>query len=278
MELQSNYLNQFALSEEPATDNLHALQATLAYLTKSNFVNPALHDARLGKRGNVEDFQFEPVGVNYCDFCMSPLMGGEYDRLADGRDRCLRCTETVVRTKEEFADLFMYTKRQMSLAFDITLNVSMQVRMVNAKEIAKKSGETFSPTPGFDGRVLGYASYGSDGYTLNVENGSPALALVSTVAHEMTHIWQYLNWDEVEIMDIYGEDNRLIVYEGMSSWAETQYLYAIKEYEYAARMKAYYQQAEDEYGDGFRMYCEKYPLREDGVMNRETPFHSRWPL
>jgi hypothetical protein len=37
--------------------------------------------------------------------------------------------------------------------------------------------------------VLGVAIKDRSGYTLLVENGSPRMASILTMAHELTHIW-----------------------------------------------------------------------------------------
>lgn len=272
--MRSDYMQFGGTAQQNGIDEA----ATLDYLTEVGFTNSGLARARTSKTVDDRGFTFEKIGANYCDFCFSPLMGGEFDRLADGRERCIRCTHMVVHNREEFVEIFTDTKRQMELAFEIDMNVSMDVHMVNAREIARRTGERFQPTPGFDGRVLGFATKSDAGYELNVENGAPALALVSTTAHELTHIWQYLNWDSDAIKRVYGAENELIIYEGMASWAQIQYLFAIKEFEYAEREEAYVEQRTDEYGIGFLLYRERYPLRRNGVYGAETPFHSKWPL
>ena len=101
-------------------------------------------------RARERHFKFEPLNANYCDFCFSKLMGGEYDRLRDGRERCVRCARTVVATSAEFADVFTDTRRNLETAFGITTNVGIAVHMVNAREIARRTGEVFQPTPGVD--------------------------------------------------------------------------------------------------------------------------------
>ncbi|MBP3468892.1 MAG: hypothetical protein J6K26_05180 [Lachnospiraceae bacterium] len=54
-----------------------------------------------------------------------------------------------------------------------------------------------------DGRTLGFAQKDASGYSLYIENGSPRLAAMATIAHELTHIWQYQNWDDKAIIAAY---------------------------------------------------------------------------
>ena len=133
-------------------------------------------------------------------------MGGEFDRLRDGRERCVRCARTVVATSAEFADVFTDTRRNLETAFGITTNVGISVHMVNAREIARRTGEVFQPTTGVDARALGFATGSNGGYSLFIENGAPKLAAITTIAHELTHIWQYLNWDQKEVLARYGHE------------------------------------------------------------------------
>lgn len=184
----------------------------------------------------------------------------------------------MLRTSEDFQELFQSVKRNLETAFDITLNVPMIVRMVNAKEIARRTGETFEATPGVDARVLGFASQSREGYSLCVENGAPKLAAIATMAHELTHIWQYLNWDAGAIEHRYGARHRLAIYEGMSTWAQVQYLLFMREFDDAERHEAYALQRSDEYGVGFRLFIERYPLSRSGDVDEDSPFRHPLPL
>lgn len=254
-------------------------QGALSFLRNAGFGGGQLEQARLGlEESQRQPISFREVGANFCDFCFARIMGGEFDRLEDGRERCIRCSSSVVRNRTEFAELFVSTRRQLELVFETTIDVAMQVNMVNAKEIARRTGESFEATPGVDARVLGFASVSDEGYTLNIENGSPALAAISTIAHELTHIWQFSTWQPGMVETRYGEQNRLIVAEGMATWAQIQYLYCIREFEFADRQEAYAAQRTDEYGVGFRLFRDRYQLGRNGVIGQTTPFQMNHPL
>jgi hypothetical protein len=275
MTMRRNFLEFGGVEHAAAVD----ASGALAFLQDAGFADGVLAQARAGVRSRRDSaFEFEAIGVNYCDFCFAQLMGGEYDRLEDGRERCIRCSRTVVRTREDFVDLFTSTRRLFELAFEMTIDVAMQVHMVSAREIARRSGETFVATSGVDPRVLGFATRSDEGFALNIENGAPALAAMTTIVHELTHIWQFSTWAPGMIEQRYGDQRRLIVAEGMASWAQVQYLLCVKEFEYAERQEALLAMRDDEYGIGFQMFCERYPLSEAGVVGRETPFQTAYPL
>lgn len=252
---------------------------TLEFLRGMGVTGGDLQNARESIRTrDASRFVFEPTDARYCDFCFTRLMGGEYDQLKDGRDRCIRCSQTVVSTNGQFVEVVQQVRRNFEAAFDVTLRVPSVVRMVNAKEIARRTGETFQPTPGVDARVLGFASKTRTGYSLFLENGAPKLAAIATMAHELTHIWQYSTWNEAAVLQHYGRQRRLEVYEGMATWTQIQYLYFVKEFDFAERQEAYTLQRTDEYGVGFSHYAERYQLNRDGGVDHDTPFNKPLPL
>lgn len=269
----------FGGAEHPGIRAINLSEA-LDYLSAAGFADGELANARASVRTATghSAHSFEPLNAEYCDFCFVLLMGGEMDVLKDGRQRCIRCSRSVVRSQRDFAELFYETRSNMETIFRVSFTVPLKLRMVNARQIARHTGEVFVPIAGVSPRVLGFAERSRSGYSLFIENGSPALAAVTTISHELCHIWQYENWDERQILLRYGPRRRLEVYEGMATWAQVQYLYGIREFERASRQEAYAAQRDDEYGVGFRAYCEQYPLNRLGVVGSDTPLHRKFPL
>lgn len=113
---------------------------------------------------------------------------------------------------------------------------------------------------------------------LYIENGAPRMAAVTTIAHELTHVWQDMNWKHNDIETRYGTQNVLPVSEGMAVWAQIQYLLYVREFSYAQRQLAYALIRDDEYGLGFRIFLQRYPLSDDGQPGRDSPFLKPLPL
>lgn len=247
------------------------------YLRVRGWSNNALTHARTRA---VMAKQFLDVNAeNICDFCGLPLSGVSYDRLNDGRVRCNNCSASAITTVNDFKELFHHCLDLMQDFYSIKYRVPIAVRVTNAREVAKGAGMVFKPSTGFAARVLGFAQRKHGKYRLVVENGSPRLAAIDTIVHEMTHIWQYLNWDDSQIISIYGMNSmsctlkaRDIVYEGMAMWASIQYLYSIGESYYAAQQEAMIEAKSDIYGIGFRLYRERYPFVKDGSLVKYSPF------
>lgn len=251
------------------------LTGTLNYLTAMGLDRNSLKQAREGKKiAEFVEATYKPgkPDARYCDFCGMEIFGVEYETLADGRDRCLNCGRTAIKTGEEFRKIFEDVKRNMESFFGIRINAGIKVEMVNSKTLHKRLGKAFIPTPKTDGRVLGVAISDKHGYTLLVENGSPRMASMLTMAHELTHIWQYLNWSDKAIRKKYGRKMRLEIYEGMAKWVEIQYAYLINEPATAKREEIITAYRDDEYGCGFLRYRANYPFSLGTVITKPTPF------
>lgn len=253
--------------------------AALTYLTTQGFGDGEIAQTRraLADRAH-EAVMFDSFGTGYCDFCFTELMGGEYEQLGDGRERCTRCSRSVIADEAAFRDEFEGVRRNMEIAFGISLSTPIVVKMVNAKEIARHTGESFFPTSNVDPRVLGFVDTSSKVPILCIENGSPRMAAITTMAHELTHVWQLANWNLEEITARVGPQNLIATREGMAVWAQIQYLLHVREFSYARRQHAYALMRDDEYGIGFRVFAEVYPLDEDHSLASDSPFKKAVPL
>ena len=251
------------------------LNATNKCLMQFGFNDNPLRFARNGRRiAKYVEATFKPnkKDARYCDFCGSEIYGVEYETLSDGRDRCISCSRTAIKTEDEFKKIFEDVKRNLESFFGIKLNVDVKVQMVDSQKLHRRLKKAFVPTPWQDGRVLGVAIKDKNGYSLLVENGSPRILSMLTIAHELTHIWQYTNWNDKHIKKQYGKALWLQVYEGMAKWVEIQYAYLINEPSLAKREEIITVNRDDEYGHGYIRYKANYPISESAVINDNTPF------
>ena len=222
---------------------------------------------------------------NTCDFCGLPLSGISFDKLADGRIRCTDCSGSAIQTVEEFRQLFENCLTMMQDVFSIRYRVPIKVEMNDAKVINRGVGIVFKPSTSVAVRTLGYAQKRGKAFSLHIENGCPKLAGISTIVHEMTHIWQFSNWDREEIRAIYGASDPALadlatdlLYEGMATWAEIQYLYVIGEHYFATLQEAVAESRNDVYGVGFKLFRDQYPLVKDSSILKHSPFSTYPPL
>ncbi|MDO4503021.1 MAG: hypothetical protein Q4D06_07530 [Coriobacteriia bacterium] len=251
-----------------------SVENTRDYLYIYGFNNPDFKQARHGLNSIDDAIQMAESGdVHLCDFCGKPLMGVEYDILGDGRERCMSCSRNTVSSLEELQEIFNNLRSLFCGSFGIVIKKGITVKMVSVDELARHLGETFIPTGDFNARAVGVAIKKDENYTILIENGFPRVSIIGTIAHEMTHIWQYQNWNAEAIKAAYGDDE-LAVYEGMAVWAQVQYLYLINEPECAKGVFIKSWMRQDEYGRGFRSYFKRYGLTEGTFISKRTPFES----
>lgn len=247
------------------------------YFTARGYYDSALTKSR--NREVLEKTFLDLETVNHCDFCGRPLSGVWYEKMTDGRIRCQDCSSSAINDVNEFRKIFYQTIETMENFFGIEFRQAIGVHTTDAKKIARGFGSVYQPSTEVASRVLGYAQVRHGDYKLFVENGSPRLATILTMVHELTHIWQFKNWNEKNIIAIYGnERNKDLVYEGMAVWVSIQYLYLIGETTYALEQELIWSDREDVYGEGFRLYRDKYPLKKDSSLIRYSPFTIYPPL
>ena len=245
-----------------------ALDQTRTYLDEIGLQNNYLHQSRRNKKEAEQqkyyNWRFEP-GKHYCDFC-GKQMTGKMDVLPDGRERCSECSSSAVGKLREYKRIYKQTRKKMAALYRITIRTKIKVKLVDAQQIAQNSGREFVPTPGFDGRVLGYAQKIGEKRFIYMENGSPRVEMEKTLVHELTHQWQYENWDDEFMRD----PKNLPIVEGMAEWSAGQYLASSGLTERAEDFVRAETRRNDEYGIGLRIFLKSYPIRN--AQPGHTPF------
>ncbi len=261
----------FLLYGHESVPEILDLEGTEEYLTKQGFGDNYLKQTRTkGKinRTRWYNYRFEP-GVHYCDFCGAALEG-EFDLLDDGRERCKECSAEAITKLKDFKKLYKKTRKEMEKIFGIKLKAKIGIKMCNAEKIAAELGEKFVPSPQFDGRTLGFASRYGRSQDIFIENGAPAVESAKTLIHEMTHVWQYSN-----MPDLFEGGRKLESIEGMAVWAEVQYLVSTGRKERAEDYIRSRLHQNNEYGNGLRLYLEKYKVNDGATAAGKNPFACR---
>lgn len=253
------------------------------YLRVRGWCNNAFKEARIR-----DVYKLEPLDidvVNHCDFCGLPLTGVSYEMMNDGRIRCNDCSSSAISKTEDYKTLFYQTIEMLESIYGIRFKVPIRLVLGDARTVSKKWGQIFKPSVAVASRILGFAQLKRGKYSIVMENGSPRLAMLDTTVHELTHIWQYMNWNDSQVREIYDMGDpkltklaRDIVYEGMAVWASIQYLYQIGETSYAARQEKEMERRFDSYGFGMKLYREQYPFIKDTSLIRYTPYASFPPI
>lgn len=250
------------------------LSGTSAFLQGIGFDGGELRQARLGKgySTDIRNAQKSEQNQMFCSYCGTPIAGVEFFRMPDGRVRCTACSNAVVKTKPELEALCNRVIENMNSFFGATIEVSVSIEVMDELKLKKAIG---LPLGGRDKQsmlVLGAAVNKKNDYKIYLENGAPRLSLIATFAHELTHIWQYTHWDKVKTFKQCPTSKRVLLYEGMAKWAEIQYLYLVGETNAAQREETITRMRQDEYGVGFSLYENRYPITRATMRCDTTPF------
>ncbi len=266
-EKSENFINY---GRDDAPDGVNYAE-TLAFLTERlKYDGGALRQARQNKDGSGV-IVVENDATEFCSYCGLPISGVDHYRLPDGRKRCTNCNRSLVKSVEELNSIFNDVLINMELFFGATIDVPISVEMLEERKLKKKVRKGLGDPPK-NVLILGVAVEHKGKYTVYIENGIPRASLIATLAHELTHIWQYTHWNAKNIRKTYGPKMRLPVYEGMAMWTEIQYLYHIGEHAIAERDEILTLARKDEYGVGFALYIDQYPLKKETKAFIDPPF------
>ena len=257
------------------------LAGTKAFLQNIGFDGGELKQAREGK-DFAETFKNAEGGDGNqmrCSYCGTEVSGVDFYRLPDGRIRCTSCSNSVVKTKAEVEEICQRVIDNLDNFFRATIDVPIAIEVLDERKLKKRIGVPLGTKDDQSILVLGVAINKKKKYSMLLENGAPRISLIATFAHELTHIWQYTHWDNKKDFEKCPKDKKLLIYEGMAKWVEIQYLYLIGETTVAKREEYITRNREDEYGIGFCLYEDNYPLSREAMTCEETPFTlDRYPI
>ena len=250
------------------------LDGTKTFLRDVGFDGGELKQARESKNcaKNLGNTDKNKNNQMHCSYCGAELSGVEFYRLPDGRMRCNTCSNTVVQSKAEVEALCKRVITNMDSFFGATIDVTVSIEVTDERKLKKKLGIPLDTSDSQSMLILGVAVNKKQKYSIILENGAPRISLIATFAHELTHIWQYTHWDNNKNLKKCPQSKRLLIYEGMAKWVEIQYLYLGGETNVARREEYITRNRQDEYGIGFCLYEDRYPLSREAMFCEETPF------
>lgn len=252
------------------------LKGAKDFLNSLGFDGGEMRQARVGKHFSEkmnELTQAENQNPLCCSYCGQEITGVDYSSLPDGRLRRNVCDRTLVRSREELSEIYVRILDHLEAFFGAVIMVPIDIEMLEERKLKKKIKRPLSEVDDKSILILGAAvRKGKKNYSLYLENGLPRLSAIATFIHELTHIWQYINWDDTKSMPKISPMARLLIYEGMAKWVEIQYLYLIGEVAAAKREEEFTLLREDAYGKGFRLYADRYPISREAMYCEANPF------
>ena len=250
------------------------IEGAKIFLQEIGFDGGELRQAREGKNcaENLRNADNNKNNQMRCSYCGAEISGVEFFRLPDGRMRCNTCSNTVVKSKEEVEALCKRVIENMDSFFGARIDVPVSIEVTDERKLKRKLGIPLDTRDSQSMLILGVAVNKKQKYSIILENGAPRISLIATFAHELTHIWQYTHWDNNKKLKKCPKNKRLLIYEGMAKWVEIQYLYLVGETNVAKREEYITRNRQDEYGIGFCLYEDRYPLSREAMFCDETPF------
>lgn len=187
-----------------------------------------------------------------CSYCYRELFNVDYVEVKDNaggnnRKLCSKCAELIVSDEDTLRAIYKEVRAYLCNSFAIQLPDDINVRFATAEKIRKKL------KTGDQRVVLGFAN--NKTREIWVEADAPAPNVKCTLAHELTHMWQFEN---IEMSD-------LVYIEGHSSYIEVQYMRYEHRKVFANWLEQSFNSRQDEYGEGFRRI--KADLEANGDYN-----------
>ena len=200
-----------------------------------------------------------------CDFCRKRMKNREMERLSDGRMRCPDCSKDAIDTDEAFLKLC----DEVKAAFKTHLNIDFSHiphtgKLIPAVELHKLGGKAFSITNGYDLRQLVGLACDRKDDVFYVENGYKPDATYGTIAHEMTHIWQYNDPDFIKLKEIHEE-----LVEGLAVWTDL-FLSEKRGVANVEGLREAWLARDDQYGRGLRFIMQTCPNDPYGYIHDEA--------
>lgn len=238
-----------------------ALSETFAILD-TLLTRKKLREVRTGYPGRMVNGEIVNISNSetQCMFCGRSVSSAQIIHLNDGRQRCFTCNENAIDHVLQVEPLYREVRQFFKDVYLVNLPEDIALFVLSTADIHKMSGLPFIPEAG-NPRLTGKASMDADGkLKVLVENGSPRLHTLSTLAHELTHIWQYENLqvDQLQMEEL----------EGFASWVEVHMMTQIGEVPYANMLKEQLEKGQDPYGRGYRLIEEKLSI----LPYNATPF------
>lgn len=192
-----------------------------------------------------------PKALNRCSFCGKHFIFG-FELIGDDRWMCSHCHDHLKTQEEEINSLFLGTMKNMEKDFHFTFNKDIIVRFQSAANIRKAAGGVTG------GRVVGF--YQNSTRQLWIEAKGPAVTMISTIAHELTHAWQHDNLPLRQLADKFKKEPEKykMIIEGHAVFVELDFMRRSGEKSYAQSLaeETLRRGSGDEYREGYIIFNE----------------------
>ena len=263
-----DYLNWYMGSQKGSylnfgQEKISSLFAPDELLKMLKYVLNADDEFLVGNGDNIET-SVDSRQIRYkCTFCGRSSYFAW--RFGDGRTMCGDCHNHMKTQKDEIKYILISTRNRMIDYYSITISDLIDIKFQSKDAIERVAGKVAN------GRILGF--YDHVNQQLWIERKGPTVAMQSTMAHELTHAWQYDNIDMhsfEKALGKYSKQKKRVLLEGHAVFVQLDVMRrVIKEQQFADRLAEEYMQRDDAYGVGLRLFSEynTRKLEDDGPKN-----------
>lgn len=246
---------------------------TRNFLVANGYGNNPLKQARKNKiSANRIKEVFKPYDsqTRKCDFCSEDIMGNDFVLTVDGRTKCTNCDRSSLIEEKDYRLMLEDAKRNMENFFGISINGDIRIEVIDKSTLLKKAGKQLIPSNTKDHKINSLVLWQKNHFLLYFEKDYPRTqALIETV-YQLTHIWQYLNWNKKEIKKSYGKlVNEL--YDGMALWSTVQYFFMVSDKEMAVKQDILMSGENSERSTGYKRFKTAYLIKNQSIL-KDSPF------
>ena len=216
----------------------------------------------IGDDNSIEETSGIKRKIYTCSFCG----GSSYYAWKFGDDRimCGNCHNHMKSQENEISDILLYIRSFLYENFRVSISKEIVIRFQSKDAIERAIGK------GHGGRVLGFYNHASQ--QLWIERKGPAVAMQSTMAHELTHAWQYTQLDLKTLekkLGKHAKQKRKVLLEGHAVFVQIMVMDKIGEVMFSERLAASSARRQDAYGVGYLMFMTYYQakLEDEGIDN-----------
>ncbi len=191
-------------------------------------------------------------------------------KFKDNRILCGHCHEHILSQEDEITQVFKETVEYMSTFYNVTVSENINVRFQSKDAIERVAGKVIG------GRTVGFftpvSSTNNDG-ELWIERKGPAVTMQSTMAHELTHAWQFAEIDIDALLKCLGKNANQklkLLQEGHAVFVQIDYMRRVYETDFADVLeKEYSSRTDDVYGIGYELFKQFYEkeIENDSTLN-----------
>lgn len=225
----------------------------------------------VGNNDNIVKDSTKRFETETCTFCGNTT--SFWWKFGDGRVMCGHCHDHMKTQEDEIIYILDSTRDRLFDIYHIEETYKKSVKSINVRFQSKDAIERVAGRM-TNGRTLGF--YRHSDRELWIERKGPAVTMQSTMAHELTHAWQFFMLDETDddnkvkmkrfekALGKHYQQKKKVLLEGHAVYIEIDIMKRLGEKRFAEMLENEYSERDDAYGVGYHLFKEYIDNLDDG--------------